>query len=65
MTTYNCPECDGTEVTLTHEQSFMANTGSHYCHSVKVQDPESKAMCLECGWHGCHDQLAGYIKDVK
>lgn len=65
MTLYTCPECGGTEVTLTHEQRFMANTGHHYCHSVKVQDPESKAMCLECRWEGQHDQLEGYVKKTK
>jgi ssDNA-binding Zn-finger/Zn-ribbon topoisomerase 1 len=60
MITYQCPECGSEEVTLTHEQIFMANTGDHYCHSVKVQDPESKSTCLECNWHGRHDQLIGY-----
>lgn len=55
-----CPECDSSKVTLTHEQSFMANTFEHYCHSVKVQDPESKAQCLKCNWSGRHDQLANY-----
>lgn len=42
------------------EQSFMANTLEHYCHSVKVQDPDSKAKCLECWWYGRHDELNGY-----
>lgn len=52
-----CPECGSPEVTLTHEQSFMANTGEHYCHSVKTQDPDAKANCLNCWWLGRHDQL--------
>ena len=60
MTTYTCPECGSTDVTLTHEQSFMANTLEHFCHSVKVQDPDSKAKCLSCDWEGRHDQLNGY-----
>jgi ssDNA-binding Zn-finger/Zn-ribbon topoisomerase 1 len=62
--TYQCPECDSTEVTLTHEQSFMANTGEHYCHSVKVQDPDSRASCLKCGWEGTHEQLLGYNEET-
>jgi hypothetical protein len=60
MSEYKCPDCDSTEVTLTHEQMFMANTGEHYCHSVKIQDPDSKAQCLTCGWMGFHDDLKGY-----
>ena len=60
MSIYTCPECGSSKVTLTHEQSFMANTLEHYCHSVKVQDPDSKATCLECWWHGRHDELNGY-----
>lgn len=52
-----CPECGSPEVTLTHEQSFMANTGEHFCHSVKIQDPDAKADCLNCWWQGRHDQL--------
>ena len=63
--TYQCPECESTEVTLTHEQSFMANTGDHYCHSVKVQDPDSKARCTECDWQGRHDQLIGYGEETE
>lgn len=58
-----CPECDSDEVTLTFEQMFMANTGEHYCHSVKTQDSNSKATCLVCGWRGTHDQLVGYGVD--
>jgi len=60
MTTYQCPECESDQVTLTHEQTFMANTLEHYCHSVKVQDPDSKAGCLNCDWTGKHDELLGY-----
>ena len=57
MTKLTCPECGGEEVTLTHEQMFMANTLEHYCHSVKTQDPDAKATCLECRWIGRHDEL--------
>jgi len=57
---YTCPNCESTEVTLTHEQEFMANTGEHYCHSVKVQDSDSRSRCLDCGWTGQHAQLTGY-----
>lgn len=47
-----CPNCNSHRVTLTHEQMFMANTGEHYCHSVKTQDADAKATCLHCGWTG-------------
>lgn len=57
---YTCPECESTEVTLAHEQTFMANTGDHYCHSVKTHDSDSRSKCLDCGWRGQHDQLTGY-----
>lgn len=55
-----CPECHSEEVALTAEQMFMANTGKHYCHSVKTQDSDAKATCLACWWEGRHDQLEGY-----
>lgn len=54
---YHCPECDSEKVTLTYEQKFMANTMEHYCHSVKVQDSDSKSDCLDCNWTGQHYQL--------
>jgi hypothetical protein len=57
--TLNCPECSSTEVTLTHEQMFMANSHEHYCHSVKVQDTNSQSSCLDCGWVGVRRQLVG------
>jgi transcription elongation factor Elf1 len=47
-----CPECGSEQVTVTAEQSFMANTGEHYCHSVKTHDDEAKARCLDCQWTG-------------
>lgn len=47
-----CPDCGSAEVTLTHEQAFMANTGEHYCHSIKIQDQDAKASCLDCHWRG-------------
>jgi hypothetical protein len=52
-----CPECDSHQVTVTAEQSFMVNTGEHYCHSVKTQDTDAKATCLECWWLGRNDEL--------
>jgi len=57
-----CPKCGGHEVTLAHEQLFMANSGAHYCHSVKIHDSNAKAGCLECQWHGHRNQL---IEDFK
>lgn len=47
-----CPRCHSTRVTLTEEQMFMANTLEHYCHSVKVQDEDSRSSCLDCNWTG-------------
>ena len=54
---YVCPECGSPEVTVTAEQMFMVNTGDHYCHSVKTQDSNAQATCLECRWAGQRDQL--------
>lgn len=62
MSKLRCPVCDSKKVTLQHVQTFMANTLEHYCHSVKVQDPDSKSMCLDCLWTGQHDQLVNYGK---
>lgn len=55
-----CPCCDSSEVTLTAEQSFHANTLEHYCHSVKIQDPDSKAFCLSCQWTGFRKDLVNH-----
>ena len=53
-----CPECGSDQVTVTAEQSFMVNTGEHYCHSVKTHDPDAKAHCLSCQWQGERRALA-------
>lgn len=47
-----CPECGSAEVTVSHLQRFMANTGEHYCHSVKTHDANSESTCLACAWRG-------------
>lgn len=47
-----CPKCGSGQVTVQHHQVFMANTGEHFCHSVKPQDLDSPAGCLDCSWHG-------------
>ncbi len=52
-----CPECGSEKVTTAHIQTFMVNTGEHYCHSVKTQDPDSPAGCLDCHWQGRRDEL--------
>ena len=52
-----CPDCGSTEVTVSHLQRFMANTGEHYCHSVKTQDGNSESTCLDCEWMGKRNQL--------
>lgn len=57
MTKFTCPECGSAEITVTAEQMFMVNTGDHYCHSVKTQDSNAKADCLDCRWTGERHQL--------
>ena len=52
-----CPECGSEEVTVTAEQMFMANSGEHYCHSVKTHDEDARAGCLECHWTGRRSAL--------
>ncbi len=52
-----CPNCGSNEVTVSHLQRFMANTGEHYCHAVKTQDADSESTCLECQWRGRRDEL--------
>jgi len=51
-TKLTCPHCGSDQVTLTHEQKFMANTGEHWCHIVKIQDHDAKAYCIDCQWEG-------------
>lgn len=58
--TYKCPECESEKVVLVSETSYMANGGDFFCHSVKTQDSDATARCLDCGWSGRHDQLTGY-----
>ena len=52
-----CPECGSSEVTVSHLQRFMANTGEHYIHAVKPHDDNSEATCLNCDWRGYRWQL--------
>jgi hypothetical protein len=52
-----CPSCGSDNCTVTAEQAFMVNTGDHFCHSVKTQDSDAKASCLDCHWSGRRDQL--------
>ena len=47
-----CPECGSDRVTTAHIQTFMVNTGEHFCHSVKTHDSDSPATCLACCWKG-------------
>lgn len=59
-----CPKCGSTEVTVTAEQMFMANSGEHYCHSVKTHDDCAKADCLSCDWQGKRGDLRREKKEV-
>jgi hypothetical protein len=52
-----CPECGGDQVTTQHHQMFMVNTGEHWRHNVKTQDPDSLADCLDCDWQGKRKDL--------
>jgi ssDNA-binding Zn-finger/Zn-ribbon topoisomerase 1 len=56
-----CPECDSERVIVRSVQAFMANTGEHYCHSVKAHDANASANCLDCGWDGQRQELKGYV----
>ena len=59
-----CPECASVMVVVTAEQMFDANTGDHYCHSVKPHDDNAKAECLHCQWEGRRDQLKDADKEL-
>ena len=59
-----CPECASSLVVVTAEQMFDANTGDHYCHSVKTQDPDAKAKCRICQWTGRRDELQDADKEL-
>jgi hypothetical protein len=52
-----CPECSSRDVTVCAEQAFMANTGDHYCHSVKTHDSDSRSFCTKCDWEGQRQDL--------
>lgn len=54
-----CPECGSYQVTVSSVQTFMVNTGEHYCHSVKTHDGDAKSMCLACDWVGLRQDLKG------
>lgn len=58
-----CPECGSDAVAVTSEQMFMANTGEHFCHSVKAQDSDAKATCLTCRWEGLRSGLRGELEE--
>ena len=52
-----CPGCGSTEVRVASVQLFMANTGKHYCHSVKAHDSDTAADCCKCDWCGQRQDL--------
>lgn len=60
-----CPNCGSAEVTVSHLQRFMANTGEHYCHAVKTHDPDSEATCIKCRWRGRRDELVHNTGDQR
>lgn len=52
-----CPDCGSDKVTVEWITTYMANSGDHYCHSMKTHDPDTKAHCLFCGWDGLRMNL--------
>ena len=58
-----CPECGSEQVTTEHHQMFYANTGEHYCHSMKTHDDNSPATCLDCDWKGVRSDLVGKVSE--
>lgn len=65
MKTYTCPECKSDKVTTAHIQTFLVNTGEHWCHSVKTQDSDSPARCIDCSWEGERHQLDSTGEDEE
>lgn len=51
-TTYTCPDCGSPNVAVTAEQMYLANSGEHYCDSVRINNHDAKATCLDCNWGG-------------
>ena len=62
--TYTCPECGSDRVTTAHIQTFMVNTGEHYCHSIKTNDSNSPARCIRCDWTGVRQNLVAADSQV-
>lgn len=52
-----CPRCSSNKVVVREEALFMANSGEHYCHSVKAHDSHAAAACLDCDWDGYRSDL--------
>lgn len=52
-----CPECGSDRVTVEARTKYMANGLDHWCHTVKVQDSNALADCLECEWSGINSDL--------
>lgn len=57
QTHLTCPDCGSAEVTTTHIQTFMVNTGELFRHYVKADDDNSPARCVECFWGGERQNL--------
>lgn len=58
-----CPNCGSDKATAQHVQVFMVNTGEHYCHATKTQDPYSESECHGCSWIGTVAELNGDYED--
>jgi transcription elongation factor Elf1 len=60
-----CPKCNSDWIAVTAEQMWLVNTNEHWCHSVKTQDSDAKATCLDCAWVGQRQQLNTQPKPSK
>lgn len=65
MADLTCPDCRSSQVTVTEEHAFFANSGDHYCHLVKMHDDDAKAGCLRCEWSGHRRDLLAAAPEVK
>lgn len=54
-----CPACGSDKVLVREETLRWVNTGEHWCHSVKTQDPYAKVQCTACDWDGLRHELKG------
>lgn len=57
MSILRCLNCGSPHLLVYAETSYWANTGEHYCHSIKTHDPQAKVRCINCDWEGKRHQV--------